>query len=42
MMLRDDTPEDDDGDWDLDGLLDMMDDADSTGDVLLGFTGWGI
>jgi hypothetical protein len=31
MMLDDDTP-DDDGDWDLDGLLEMLDDAESSGD----------
>ena len=41
MMLRDDTP-DDDGDWDLDGLLEMLDDAESTGDVCPGFTEVGI
>ena len=31
-----------DGDWDLDGLLEMMDDAAPSGDVILGFTGGGI
>ena len=38
MLLRDDSP-DEDGDWDLDELLEMMGDAEGTsGDVLPGGT----